>query len=122
MLRTQDSRALTAAQTNTTVHQPLEASSALRFRLAYRKEESSDSSRTVVSVGKSPTVSPFRRLPSVVVQSANMVNSIFEYGDVWKEDRGAMAPGKLKLTDQNIVFKNAKTGKVDQINNGEVES
>ncbi|XP_003739893.1 FACT complex subunit SSRP1, partial [Galendromus occidentalis] len=51
-----------------------------------------------------------------------MVNSIFEYGDVWKEDRGAMAPGKLKLTDQNIVFKNAKTGKVDQINNGEVES
>lgn len=49
-----------------------------------------------------------------------MVNSVFEFGDVWKEDKGGMSNGRLKMTDQNIVFKNAKTGKVDQLNSGEV--
>lgn len=70
---------------------------------------------------------PSSRQQSVPVRSHSqcrvdpqMVNSIFEFGDVWKEDKGAMAPGKLKLTDQNIMFKNSKTGKVDQMNNGEV--
>ncbi|XP_022653198.1 FACT complex subunit Ssrp1-like [Varroa jacobsoni] len=51
-----------------------------------------------------------------------MVNSVFEFGDVWKEDKGGMSNGRLKMTDQNIVFKNAKTGKVDQLNSGEVDS
>ena len=27
----------------------------------------------------------------------------------------------MKLTDQSIVFKNAKTGKVEQINSGDIE-
>lgn len=49
-----------------------------------------------------------------------MVNSVFEFGDVWKEDKGGMSNGRLKMTDQNIMFKNAKTGKVDQLNSGEV--
>lgn len=29
--------------------------------------------------------------------------------------------GRLKLTDQNIVFKNGKTGKIDQVNGGDIE-
>lgn len=39
-----------------------------------------------------------------------------EFQDVSSEFRGAMCPGRLKMTEQNIVFKNKKTGKVDQIN------
>uniref|UniRef100_A0A8D8SEZ7 FACT complex subunit SSRP1 n=1 Tax=Cacopsylla melanoneura TaxID=428564 RepID=A0A8D8SEZ7_9HEMI len=39
-----------------------------------------------------------------------------EFQDVSCEFRGVMCPGKLKITDQNIVFKNKKTGKLDQIN------
>lgn len=38
-----------------------------------------------------------------------------EYSDILAEVKGAMCPGKLKLTDQHIVFKNGKTGKVEQI-------
>ncbi|XP_050293828.1 FACT complex subunit Ssrp1 [Anthonomus grandis grandis] len=38
-----------------------------------------------------------------------------EYSDVTAEIKGCMTPGRLKMTDQNIVFKNSKTGKVDQI-------
>lgn len=32
------------------------------------------------------------------------------------------APGKLKLTDQHIIFKNNKTGKVEQISSSDLES
>nr|XP_022917432.1 FACT complex subunit Ssrp1 [Onthophagus taurus] len=38
-----------------------------------------------------------------------------EYSDIQAEIKGLMTPGKLKMTDQNIVFKNSKTGKVEQI-------
>ncbi|XP_060529240.1 FACT complex subunit Ssrp1 isoform X2 [Cylas formicarius] len=38
-----------------------------------------------------------------------------EYSDISAEIKGCMTPGKLKMTDQSIVFKNGKTGKVDQI-------
>nr|CAG4644640.1 EOG090X02Z1 [Leptodora kindtii] len=44
-----------------------------------------------------------------------------EFSDVSAEIKGSMAPGRLKLTDQSIVFKNAKTGKVEQINSGDIE-
>lgn len=30
-------------------------------------------------------------------------------------------PGRLKLTDQSIVFKNSKTGKVEQISSSDIE-
>lgn len=30
-------------------------------------------------------------------------------------------PGRLKLTDQHIIFKNSKTGKVEQINSSDLE-
>lgn len=44
-----------------------------------------------------------------------------EYNDVQAEIKGAMVPGRLKMTDQNIVFKNSKTGKVEQIPANEIE-
>ncbi|CAH0585576.1 unnamed protein product [Chrysodeixis includens] len=44
-----------------------------------------------------------------------------EYNDVQAEIKGAMVPGRLKMTDQNIVFKNSKTGKVEQIPGNEIE-
>ncbi|KAK3083995.1 hypothetical protein FSP39_006426 [Pinctada imbricata] len=37
-----------------------------------------------------------------------------EFGDVVQEVRGALNPGRLKLQSNNIMFKNLKTGKVDQ--------
>ncbi|CAH0715384.1 unnamed protein product, partial [Brenthis ino] len=44
-----------------------------------------------------------------------------EYNDVSAEIKGAMVPGRLKMTDQNIIFKNSKTGKVEQISANEIE-
>lgn len=45
-----------------------------------------------------------------------------EFPDAFKEDRGAMNPGRLKMTNQGIVFKNSKTGKVDQIQGPEIDA
>lgn len=45
-----------------------------------------------------------------------------EYSDVSAELKGCMTPGKLKMTDQNIIFKNSKTGKVEQIASSDFES
>ncbi|XP_045772844.1 FACT complex subunit Ssrp1 [Maniola jurtina] len=44
-----------------------------------------------------------------------------EYNDVSAEIKGAMVPGKIKMTDQNIIFKNSKTGKVEQISANDIE-
>ncbi|KAI4461805.1 fact complex subunit ssrp1 [Holotrichia oblita] len=44
-----------------------------------------------------------------------------EYSDITAEIKGLMTPGKLKMTDQNIVFKNSKTGKVEQIQAGDMD-
>ncbi|CAH0398245.1 unnamed protein product [Chilo suppressalis] len=44
-----------------------------------------------------------------------------EYNDVTAEIKGTMVPGRLKMTDQNIVFKNSKTGKVEQISANDIE-
>ncbi|XP_041979257.1 FACT complex subunit Ssrp1 [Aricia agestis] len=44
-----------------------------------------------------------------------------EYNDVKAEIKGSMVPGRLKMTDQNIVFKNSKTGKVEQISANDIE-
>lgn len=44
-----------------------------------------------------------------------------EYPDSCVEIRGAMNPGRLKLTNQNVVFKNNKTGKVDQIQSSDMD-
>ncbi|KAH8280556.1 hypothetical protein KR018_009801 [Drosophila ironensis] len=38
-----------------------------------------------------------------------------EYNDINAEIRGVLSPGRLKLTEQHIIFKNTKTGKVEQI-------
>ncbi|XP_053684404.1 FACT complex subunit Ssrp1 [Sabethes cyaneus] len=44
-----------------------------------------------------------------------------EYSSISSEVRGAMCPGKLKMTDTAIVFKNDKTGKVEQINASDID-
>ncbi|KOX75987.1 FACT complex subunit Ssrp1 [Melipona quadrifasciata] len=44
-----------------------------------------------------------------------------EYTDVIAEVKGAMTPGRLKLTDQHLIFKNQKTGKVEQISASDME-
>ncbi|XP_034949170.1 FACT complex subunit Ssrp1 [Chelonus insularis] len=44
-----------------------------------------------------------------------------EYPDITAEVKGAMTPGRLKLTDQHIIFKNQKTGKVEQISANDLE-
>ncbi|XP_017786795.1 PREDICTED: FACT complex subunit Ssrp1 isoform X2 [Nicrophorus vespilloides] len=44
-----------------------------------------------------------------------------EYSDVSAEIKGCMTTGRIKMTDQNIVFKNSKTGKVDQIQSNDLE-
>nr|SVE80011.1 EOG090X02Z1 [Daphnia magna] len=44
-----------------------------------------------------------------------------EFSDVSAEIKGSMTPGRLKLTDQSIVFKNSKTGKVEQISSSDIE-
>lgn len=46
---------------------------------------------------------------------------VLEFSDVSAEIKGAMCPGRLKLTDQNISFKNNRTGKVEQIPSTELE-
>ncbi|XP_044734685.1 FACT complex subunit Ssrp1 [Chrysoperla carnea] len=44
-----------------------------------------------------------------------------EYSDICAEIKGAMTPGRLKMTDQNIIFKNSKTGKVEQVASSEID-
>ncbi|XP_054012092.1 FACT complex subunit Ssrp1 [Hylaeus anthracinus] len=44
-----------------------------------------------------------------------------EYPDVIAEVKGTMTPGRLKLTDQHLIFKNQKTGKVEQISASDME-
>jgi structure-specific recognition protein 1 len=45
-----------------------------------------------------------------------------EYSDISAEVKGCMTAGKLKMTDQNIIFKNSKTGKVESIPSTEFEA
>jgi structure-specific recognition protein 1 len=49
------------------------------------------------------------------------MGEFLEYPDVFQEVRGAMNPGKLKLQTGSIVFKNMKTGKLEQFSSTEVE-
>ncbi|XP_067000810.1 FACT complex subunit Ssrp1 isoform X1 [Anabrus simplex] len=44
-----------------------------------------------------------------------------EFSEISAEIKGSMCPGKLKLSDQNIIFKNSRTGKVEQIPSTDVE-
>ncbi|XP_058461850.1 FACT complex subunit Ssrp1 [Malaya genurostris] len=50
-----------------------------------------------------------------------MAKDFLEYSSISSEVRGAMCPGKLKMTESAIVFKNDKTGKVEQINSGDID-
>ncbi|KAK4874995.1 hypothetical protein RN001_011417 [Aquatica leii] len=44
-----------------------------------------------------------------------------EYSDITAEIKGCMTPGKIKMTDQSIIFKNSKTGKVEQFQASEMD-
>ncbi|XP_065226212.1 FACT complex subunit Ssrp1 [Planococcus citri] len=44
-----------------------------------------------------------------------------EFHDVNLEAKGGLWTGRLKFTEQNIVFKNSKTGKVEQLSVGDIE-
>ncbi|KAL8589458.1 hypothetical protein ACOMHN_061669 [Nucella lapillus] len=44
-----------------------------------------------------------------------------EYPDVVQEIRGALNPGRLKLQRNSVIFKNSKTGKVDQFQTSELQ-
>ncbi|KAG8240393.1 hypothetical protein J437_LFUL002536 [Ladona fulva] len=45
-----------------------------------------------------------------------------EYSDILAEVKGTMSSGKLKLTDQHLIFKNSKTGKVEQLNGSDIDT
>ncbi|KAH8394742.1 hypothetical protein KR222_003898 [Zaprionus bogoriensis] len=49
-----------------------------------------------------------------------MVDAL-EYNDINAEVRGVLSSGRLKLTEQNIIFKNNKTGKVEQISADDID-
>ncbi|XP_033153626.1 FACT complex subunit Ssrp1 [Drosophila mauritiana] len=44
-----------------------------------------------------------------------------EYNDINAEVRGVLCSGRLKMTEQNIIFKNTKTGKVEQISAEDID-
>lgn len=44
-----------------------------------------------------------------------------EYSDIQAEIKGSMTAGKLKMTDQSIIFKNSKTGKIEQIQSSDLD-
>ncbi|XP_075220675.1 structure specific recognition protein [Lycorma delicatula] len=44
-----------------------------------------------------------------------------EFSDVTTETKGAMCLGRLKLTEQNIIFKNSRTGKVEQVQSNDID-
>ncbi|XP_018329457.1 FACT complex subunit Ssrp1 [Agrilus planipennis] len=44
-----------------------------------------------------------------------------EYSEISSEIKGSLTPGKLKMTDQTIIFKNSKTGKVEQIQSNDID-
>ncbi|KAK5644541.1 hypothetical protein RI129_005841 [Pyrocoelia pectoralis] len=44
-----------------------------------------------------------------------------EYSDITAEIKGCMIPGKIKMTDQAVIFKNSKTGKVEQFQASEID-
>lgn len=43
-----------------------------------------------------------------------------EFNDVYQEVKGSMNDGRLRLSRQGIIFKNSKTGKVDNIQAAEL--
>ncbi|KAG9511046.1 FACT complex subunit SSRP1, partial [Fragariocoptes setiger] len=55
-------------------------------------------------------------------ETLNIKMESLEYGDVYREDRGSLNAGRLKMVPQNLIFKNSKTGKVEHINKSDIQS
>nr|XP_039270254.1 FACT complex subunit SSRP1-like [Styela clava] len=51
-----------------------------------------------------------------------MSASVLDYSDIYQEIRGALHEGRLRLNNNNVVFKNIKTGKVETIPLSDIES
>lgn len=49
------------------------------------------------------------------------MGDVIEYSDVVQEVRGAMQPGRLKLQSSGVIFKNIKTGIVEQFSSSDIE-
>nr|CAG4643822.1 EOG090X03G5 [Lepidurus arcticus] len=66
-----------------------------------------------------------RRIPCISCNNDGLENSptqeTIPSGSEGAGDRVVQLLGRLKLTDQAIVFKNAKTGKVEQLSSGDIE-
>lgn len=45
-----------------------------------------------------------------------------EFPESCKEEKGSLSPGRLKFTNQLVIFKNSKTGKVDQIQSSDIDN
>lgn len=50
------------------------------------------------------------------------MDTSLEFASVFREDRGSLNAGRLKLSSQNMIFKNSKTGKVDNFNISDIDS
>ncbi|XP_053210278.1 FACT complex subunit Ssrp1-like [Panonychus citri] len=49
------------------------------------------------------------------------MDDMVEYNEIYKEDRGAMNIGRMKICNQSIIFKSQKTGKVEHFLKGDVD-
>lgn len=49
------------------------------------------------------------------------MGDVLEFNDITAEIKGATCPGRLKLSDSGITFKNSRTGKVEQLSSGDLE-
>ncbi|XP_014244293.1 FACT complex subunit Ssrp1 isoform X2 [Cimex lectularius] len=49
------------------------------------------------------------------------MTDVLEFNDITAEIKGAMCPGRLKLSENNISFKNQRTGKVEQLSSADLE-
>ncbi|KHN87755.1 FACT complex subunit ssrp1-B [Toxocara canis] len=50
-----------------------------------------------------------------------MVDAFLEYNDIVQEDMGYLNTGRIKLADQQVQFKNTKTGKLQTISTSDIE-
>ena len=50
-----------------------------------------------------------------------MATDVLEFSDILQEARGSMHPGRLRLQRQSIIFKDVRSGRIDNISAGEIE-
>ncbi|PAA84582.1 hypothetical protein BOX15_Mlig018009g2 [Macrostomum lignano] len=58
---------------------------------------------------------------AAAVASANGDQKLLEFDHIYQEIRGMMYPGKLRLRQADIYFKNEKTGRIDHFSSSDIE-